>query len=1249
MLISDSREATITLLDYLAILREGLDTPDLLGISNDDEVADLYSDVLKYITNHNLLDADSVLYNTLNTIDERLTTAELRIDTRGFSTLLDSLAGYVGGDRLKDHAQSLASYLPAVLADKYATMLRIEAGLLSASDSSGTALEGTSHLQQTDSVTGYNTEHGNADASEESAFMMNTETPHGTPSSMPHESIPKPLQAAMQFTIEELQELLTTEDPASESGISREAVENHLDNLAFIAESIGAENFLHELSVERALVMETTGESALLHTASLAELLNKLEGLIHKDIVSDSESADEATVYPGHSSSSEDLIFTDERLGMLHEELSYFDDQLHTQALIITDENSNAETMFTYVAKYSELMERLVKACEALGLQGLKRICNFVIENINLLPTISADNRPELRSLLQRWPQMVKRYLVDPADDATLMGLIDLMQDKLWPSCFDGLDSRDLYAELSNGAAADSETESDKARTAEVTPDDVSLSIGADINPQLLDSYLLESPDVAAQFSQVISTLASSANPLEGVRAAQRLSHTLKGSANLVGIKGIANLSHHIEDILDILSRKGITPSSSLIALLQEAADCLEGMLDAVAGLDSPPEESAAVLKRVIDVANRIYTEDFDPSVDLPLPSESMTSPSVGQASESSPGQTALSAANSADTLRVPTGTIDSIFRLVEEVTISLAQLQERVNRIRYHSDMLNKHDRNLQLRRFDLENLVDVRSIATMQKRLHRGLSGDAMFDPLELDQYDKLHGATHSYIESVADARQISNTMHSELVEIERLMTRHSRLNKELQHLVSATRLVPISNINSRLHRTVRQAARATGKAAELTIEHHNLLMDGDVLNKLIEPLSHILRNAVDHGMPETAEGTQSGRVTITYGQEGNSMVIRCTDDGKGLDYARIREVAVERGLIHAEDETSREELAQLIMSPSFTTRRSATHISGRGIGLDAALTAVTELKGSITVRDVNPHGTEFVINLPLSLVTTHTLVVQAGGVVYAIPTTALSRILPAKRGEIVEAEGGTTLQFNGEVYPLKTLTSLVEGEISSPSSSNPMLLSAHGTTPTAIAIDVLVDSFELVIKRLGRLAPRVPGVIGVSVLSDGQLVPVLDIPGLLSGVSDRTNALAPNSAGGFTARPSAARRDVLIVDDSLSARNSLAHLLEDGGYSVLSARDGVEAVELLQRAKPLVVLADMEMPRMDGIELTRHIRANKELSELPVVMITSRSQKKHRDVAQAAGVSAYVTKPFVDNELIDLVSSLVAQHEY
>jgi chemosensory pili system protein ChpA (sensor histidine kinase/response regulator) len=1069
------------------------------------------------------------------------------------------------------------------------------------------------------------------------AFTESSETTTG-----PEQVNTSPLQAAWQMALAELQSLLNNDGdtalPTAEA--LREIIESHLDNLEFVFEAMGSDELLQCLNRERAWARDALNGPEIESACFLAEVLERLAALPCDSAQTD-EDANESGAGSGQPCSAPGL-FTDERLGMLYEELSDFEEPLAQQALIITSQESDNEALLDQIAGYSELLERVVGACEALGLNGLQQVLEFVIENVNLLPTLNPSERLAVRPLLGCWLGAVKQYLVDPADDEALMGLLELMQAAVWPARFDGLDSRDLYLELSSGADDEESLSADAPRPTHAEPQDVSLEIGGDINPQLFDAFMREAPDVAAQFNQVISVLATADDPFAGMRAAQRLSHTLKGSANLVGVTGVANLAHHIEDIFDTLTRRHLAPSGALIAVLHEAADCLESMTDAVAGRDSAPDDAIVVLQRVLDLANLIDNGDYHPSVDLQLPDSAETS---GMIDTSEAAASAAAAATPArETIRVATTTIDAMYRLVEEITIGLAQINEHISRIKQRSESLNLHDRNLQLRRFDLENLVDVRGIAAMQKRLHNTRHSEQSFDPLEMDQYDELHGATHSYIEAVADAREISSQLHNEILELDGFLLRQSRLNKELQQLVSATRMVPISDITGRLQRAVRQAARATGNAAELTIEDHNLMMDGDVLNKLVAPLLHILRNAVDHGMSLAGEGDAPGRVSVRFRQEGNNVVIRCADNGRGLDYPRIREVAIERDMLRPEQEPEHAELAQLILTPAFTTRSSATQVSGRGIGMDAVLTAVTELKGSVSVRDVEPHGTEVVIRLPLSMVTTHSLVVRSGGQLYAIPTANLTQILPPGSGELREREEGYTFHLEREVFRLDSLAALLGREEGTAPSDSTILLSGRGVTPAAICVDQVLQSTELVIKRLGRFVPKVPGVAGVTVLGDGRVVPVLDLPELLAAARESSPASRSVTRPAAPLRTVSSRPAALVVDDSLSARNTLGQLLEDTGYEVLTARDGVEAMEVLQKERPLVVLADLEMPRMDGIELTRHIRSSESLQALPVVMITSRSQKKHRQVAEAAGVNAYLTKPFLDDELIDVVTSLV-----
>lgn len=1246
MALTEFGEASDRLLDYLTKLRAMLDNPEDLGVVSDEDVGRLYVELLDRIDEQGLLVVRQALRIALEDIGARLSAQTLSLDVAALSTLLDALVGYLRGERLAEHVQALVAHLPAELAEEYDEMLSEEAALFadgSLVESFATAEPEMSALAVSngaDAVMVY-------EDTLSPAFPTDDREAELDSAALPASPVGRnqtPVEAAMLLAVEEIQDLLASDGPMPEPEAMREILEGHLANLEFVAQTTGADEFLTCLSRERGWALETLREQEAVQESFLLEVLERLFALPFDSVA---DSAHEATeTAAGHDDLPiEPGAFSDERLGMLYEELCYFDEQLALQALIITSDDTDGEVLLECIASYSELLGRLVSACEALGLHGLRRVCNFVIGNVNLLPTLNPVERLAVRPLLNRWLGMVKHYLTDPSDESALMGLIDLMQETDWPERFDGLDSRDLYTELSSGADDEEEAFSDAPRPTHAAPEDVSLEASPDINPQLFDAFLLESPDVAAQFNKVISELAVSDDPFEGMRAAQRLSHTLKGSANLVGVKGVANLAHHIEDIFDILSRRQLAPSTSLIAVLHEAADCLESMIDAVAGRDSAPDNAVEVLQQVLEIANLIDQGEYDPAAELRLPDK--IGAATSDAGESAPAPSPRAATAVGETIRVPTATVDAMFRMVEEITISLAQINEHVSRVKRRSESLNLHDRNLQQRRFDLENLVDVRSIAAMQKRLHKTRNAPQTFDPLEMDQYDELHGATHSYIEAVADAREISNALHNEILELDGFLLRQSRLNKELQQLVSATRMVPVSDIANRLQRVVRQASRATGKAAELVIDDHNLMMDGDVLNKLVDPLLHILRNAVDHGMSSAEEGNESGRITVRFRQEGNNVVIRCADNGKGLDYPRIREVAIERGLLRPEQEPGHEELARFIMSPAFTTRSSATQVSGRGIGMDAVFTAVTELKGSISVHDVEPHGTEFLLRLPLSLVTTHSLVVQSGERVYAIPTSTLAQILPPGSGEIREREGGDTFRLDREVFAMKSLAALLGDDAGTESASATILLTGRGAMPAAITVDYVLKSTELVIKRLGRFVPKVPGVAGISVLGDGRVIPVLDLPELMMASHDDAgvsrSADSPLSAT-HPMRQAASKPTALVVDDSLSARNSLGQLLEDSGYVVLMARDGVEAVELLQKEMPRVVLADMEMPRMDGIELTRHIRSNEQLQTLPVVMITSRSQKKHRQVAEAAGVNAYLTKPFMDDELIDVVAGLV-----
>ncbi len=944
----------------------------------------------------------------------------------------------------------------------------------------------------------------------------------------------------------------------------------------------------------------------------------------------------------------------DDLLGMLAVELREVAPQLAGLAQTI----AGADDPSAAAADYREIVERIASVAQELEFDGLLTICRFVDHNLDLVAALDPAARARSLEVLQHWPRPLIEHLLQHGDDALCIAVIDYLERDDWPEPLPYSSLRELIDGLTREVQAGGAHEIE-VRALEASPEDVALEMSADASAELIDAFFDESPGHAETFSVLVAKIGAGEDIQASVEAAQRIAHTLKGSGNLVGVRGIANLAHHIEDIFDYIARQRITPPPPLANTLQEAADTLESMLEALQGLSPPPDDAQRVLQDVLDWANRIDSGKMRADDYSDADAEASAPPADAPASAPAPGEnvedrrSARTGENTpaagADSVRVPLSLLDAIFRIVSETAITSGQIQERLNRLQVNEKMIRHNDSAMQQLRYELENLVSIRGLAAR----HRGsmAEGGEDFDPLEMDEYDEFYGATHAYIESVADSREILRGFGGEVGELDALFLEQQRLNKELQQMVLTTRMVPVSTIASRLQRTLRQVCRATGKQAELSIIGRDLMLDGDVLNKLADPLMHMLRNAVDHGIEareirEASGKPPAGQVVLRFRQEGNNVAITCSDDGAGLDYARIRTIATERGLLVEGQTADEPTLANLILHSGFSTRDEITHVSGRGVGMDVVHNTIQALNGTMDIGEAPGGGTLISMRLPITLLTSHCLLVAAGESQYAIPTISLTQILSPGTGAFSRADDKLSFRLEQDTYPAHTLNALIGAADPADDAlfehcSVLLVQAADGVS--AVAIERVVTSYDLVVKNLGAYIKSVSGIAGVSMLGNGQVVPVLDLGAMLQAQNNRGPAAirAPESAGAAeTELPK-----ILIVDDSLSVRNSLSQLMRDSGYHAILARDGREAVIILETEKPDVVLTDLEMPRMNGLELVSYIRNSSAWKDLPAVMITSRNMSKHRQQAERVGVNRFIPKPFSDDEVLEAIDEQLA----
>lgn len=898
---------------------------------------------------------------------------------------------------------------------------------------------------------------------------------------------------------------------------------------------------------------------------------------------------------------------------------------------------------------YVEALLRIAATSESIGLTALHQFLSLLA---GMVATQTQALDAQQVSLLGVLPAKLNAYLSAPKEEIAALELLSLLMDSCWSltAVMDGNES--LFAELINiNLIADHQDEA--AAVIAITAGDVSIQLPDDLNTELFDGLLQELPVQVGNFTSAIEKFSNGAGSMQDIEQAKRAAHTLKGAANTVGIAGIANLTHHLEDLLIALTDKQSLPDNALAELLTEAGDCLEAMGEAVVDGGTAPAQSQQLLQQICDYVSYMHSGEFvarNEAVAVAAPVANTPAPQSSGAVLDlvEPGSHAAE-----PMLRVPAKVVDELLRLAGENVISNAQIQEQLKQTQKQSKAIQKHDILFQKLIADLETLVDVRGMSSPQKKASISTT-DGDFDPLEFERYSELHTITAQLVEARTDAFEMSSHIDEQLHGLAELLEVQRRLQMENQHAVIRTRLVPVTTIVSRLQRSVRQTCRLLDKQVNLNILGANTNIDSNMLNDLTDPLMHILRNAVDHGIETLASRLAAnkpadGLIELSFAREGNSIVVRCKDDGAGLDYAAIRRTALKRKMISAERILSEEELARLILVPGFSTRDSSTQTSGRGIGMDMVHARILEMKGSLNLRSVAGQGLVVELRLPASLLSEHTLMARVAGHMMAISSRRIIDIHYITDAQIDTLADQPVYRVGDAVHKLLKLDSLLgmqDHRKEARSYGYPVLLVSTDTGATcAIQVQELVDGREVVVKKFGRYVPRIQGTIGAVILGDGSVAPVIDLPELLRASTqqyvnvDNAHAGLPAQAGSQAAHV----RTALVVDDSLSARRATAQIMRDAGYEVRTAIDGLDAVAILDEVLPDVILVDMEMPRMNGLELTSHVRARKLDKRIPIIMITSRSTQKHRQQGDAAGVDAYLVKPFSEDALLQHINRL------
>lgn len=785
---------------------------------------------------------------------------------------------------------------------------------------------------------------------------------------------------------------------------------------------------------------------------------------------------------------------------------------------------------------------------------------------------------------------------------------------------------------------------------------------GFEIDEEMLEIFAMEAEDLLRNINSQLEVLKSAPNNRDSLLEIRRNAHTLKGSAGIVGLKPLSGLAHRVEDLLDYLSEKNIEGNQKIFELLQTSTDCLSAL--------SNGENSAQLTSRI-----ELLYRDFEETLQSlengtfhtrKKETRKVVKPHFEKIDEQSEAEN-QTAANPKSIVRVSLEKLDELVRLVGDLVISrsvfeqrLAEFERQINELHHSTNRLIRSTGKLET---DFEaSMLGVSGFGFSPSVIRSPQS----FDTLEFDRYTEFHQTTRELLETTGDTSAINTELDKLRSNFELLFGNQSHLIEEMHDKLLRLRMVKFGSLSARLQRTVRVTCEQEMKQADLFIEGEQTEVDTQILDLLVEPLLHLLRNAVAHGIesPDTRRllgKPEKGKIFLRLQSEGTHVILTATDDGRGISAVALREKAIKNGFISQDeaDKMSDEEAFSLGFLPGLTTAEGVSQTSGRGVGMNIIKTSISRGQGTISIASEPQKGTTFTIQMPMALAITRGLLVKASGQTFAFPLKLVKKVSEISVQEFENLADKLSFKMDGVDYKISNLGTL----LSLPPSNFrkefiPLLLLETLETPYALMVDEIVRAEEIVIKPLAAPLQNYPNLLGATILGDGNVVAVLDLIYLLKnqvqnakfGIQDQENN--ENEGLGFEINLQDIETEAvsktltaMIVDDSPSVRHITSKLIKNAGWEVILAKDGLEALETLQAAETLpdIVLTDVEMPRMDGYEFLASLKNSETFQNIPVIMITSRASEKHRQKALELGVSEYLTKPFDDSVLIETIKIL------
>jgi chemosensory pili system protein ChpA (sensor histidine kinase/response regulator) len=804
---------------------------------------------------------------------------------------------------------------------------------------------------------------------------------------------------------------------------------------------------------------------------------------------------------------------------------------------------------------------------------------------------------------------------------------------------------------------------------------------------EILEFFQPEAEEHLQVVSDCLISLEGNNNP-EEINKLFRAIHTIKGSAAQVGLKRLGGIAHRLEDLIGRLRDGEMEPSPAVVDLCLESIDVLKKTLhrqwadetEMRAGVDS-------LLGRIAEFAP-VEPEEAEAQ---PVAVEAQEHPEPEKTAATQPTALAKKSAkqvaapaSAAKSVRIALARLDRMMNTVGELVINRTRMVGRVGELEKLVDTLSFSKERLQAKVGEFQEKYEFNRInsgrppapwssESAPKLLSSAAGGESSFwsefSELEMDRYDDVNILSRSMAEISADVNEVLSQLEAFIGRVEGDIDEFTKLAHHLQDEITAARMVPIGTLYSRLSRAVRDAAKSTNKEVELDLTGSETELDNNIIQQISDPLVHLVRNAVAHGIEHSgdriAAGKQAlGKIMLRAYHRGNHIYIEVEDDGRGIDYARVKQSAIERGLVSVEtaDRLTERDLREMLFHPGFSTAPVKTELAGRGVGLDVVRANLNALNGEIEILSIAGQGSKFTLKVPLTLIISPALFVRCGATHFALPLAVVEEIRRLRADEIEDVGGKLLTKVRDVVTEVIRLDAYLGLPPLEPINGYfHMVVASAGNQQIGLVVEEVLGKDEIVIKNLGEYLRRVKLFPGTTIAPDGSLILLIDLnrmaaaePGehrALQASASAARVFAPGSTA--VARgtiPSEAidrvdrERVIVVADDSISVRKFVGRMLEKNGYRVMLAADGLEAAELVAQHGCHLVITDLEMPRMTGYELMVQLRQSPTTRRIPVMVVTSRAGAKHRDRAMKEGASAFLTKPVQEDQLIAAVEQLM-----